>query len=84
MTPYQAYAAWYAGTSTGSAAVHVDTRGPNGGGDGSVPASTHCLLVQACCIDVFGTAPAAPAAGAGAAGVAGATHLLRGSQFAAL
>ena len=29
----QHYAAWYNGSTTGAASVHIDTRGPNGDGD---------------------------------------------------
>jgi len=33
LNSYQHYAAWYNGSTTGAASVHIDTRGPNGDGD---------------------------------------------------
>ena len=51
-TPYSAFAAWYSGATSGAASWELDRRGPNG--DGAVPATEHCLLVQTCCIDVNG------------------------------
>ena len=51
LTAWQAVAAWYSGETVGDANLHIDARGPNG--DGSIPASRSCLLVQTCCIDVL-------------------------------
>ena len=31
-TAFEHYAAWYQGSTAGAASMHVDTRGPNGGG----------------------------------------------------
>ena len=31
-TSYEHYAAWYNGKTSGPASIHIDSRGPNGGG----------------------------------------------------
>jgi len=40
-TSYQHYAAWHAGNDTGAAAIHIDTRGPNG--DGALDKGYGCM-----------------------------------------
>lgn len=52
VSTWKAVARWYGGEDTAAAALRMDLRGPNG--DGAIPSTKGCLLVQGCCQDVMG------------------------------